>query len=74
LNHLAAGLLLAYAARFAFAPWLLARFGIAISFAWPAAWQWLVLGAIALAGVMVALVPALMVYRRTLADGMQVRQ
>src|SRR6056297_2076346 len=74
LAGIAAGLLLALAAQFALAPWLLSRFGIAVSFAWPAAWQWLVLGAIALAGVLVALVPAGMVYRRTLADGMQVRQ
>ncbi|MBL38802.1 MAG: peptide ABC transporter permease [Xanthomonadales bacterium] len=74
LAGIAAGLLLAVAAQFALAPWLLERFGIAISFAWPAAWQWLVLAAIALAGVLVALVPAAMVYRRTLADGMQVRQ
>ena len=74
LAGIAAGLLLAYAAQFALGPWLLARFGIAISFAWPATWQWLVLGAIALAGVLIALAPAAMVYRRTLADGMQVRQ
>jgi len=74
LAGIAAGLLIACVAQFALAPWLLARFGIAVSFAWPAAWQWLVLGAIALAGVLVALVPAAMVYRRTLADGMQVRQ
>lgn len=74
LAGIAAGLLLAYAAQFALAPWLLTRFGIAVSFAWPAAWQWLVLGGIAAAGVLIALVPAAMVYRRTLADGMQVRQ
>lgn len=74
LAGIGAGLLLGWAAQFALAPWLLERFGIAISFAWPAAWQWLVLAAIGLAGVLVALVPAAMVYRRTLADGMQVRQ
>ncbi|HMB38196.1 MAG TPA: FtsX-like permease family protein [Wenzhouxiangellaceae bacterium] len=68
------GLALAVAAQSALAPWLLARFGIAVSLAWPAAWQWLVLGGIAAAGVLIALVPATMVYRRTLADGMQVRQ
>lgn len=68
------GLLLAYALQVAIAPWLLTRFGIAVGLAWPALWQWLVLGAIWLAGIVVALVPAVMVYRRTLADGMQVRQ
>ena len=74
LAGIGAGLVLAFAAQLALAPWLLERFGIAISLAWPAAWQWLVLAAIALAGVLAALVPAALVYRRTLADGMQVRQ
>ncbi|MBS3822750.1 MAG: ABC transporter permease [Wenzhouxiangellaceae bacterium] len=74
LSGIAAGLLLAAAAQFVLAPWLLARFGIAVSLTWPEAWQWLVLSGIALAGVLVALVPAAMVYRRTLSDGMQVRQ
>ncbi|MEM1082128.1 MAG: ABC transporter permease, partial [Pseudomonadota bacterium] len=71
---IALGLLLAYALQAALAPWLLARFGIAVGLAWPATWQWLVLGAIWLLGLLIALVPAVMVYRRTLADGMQVRQ
>ncbi|MDT8407988.1 MAG: ABC transporter permease [Wenzhouxiangellaceae bacterium] len=68
------GLVLAVSAQLALSPWLLDNFGIAVSPAWPEAWHWLVLAAIWLAGVLVALVPALMVYRRTLADGMQVRQ
>lgn len=55
------------------APWLLDRFGLVLGWAAPAAWQWAVLGAIGLAGVLVALLPAAMAYRRTLADGMQVR-
>ena len=40
---------------------------------WPAGDLWLILGGIWLAGALIALVPALMAYRRTLADGMQVR-
>lgn len=71
---IALGLLLAWGTQLALAPWLLSRFGVAVSLAWPAAWQWAVLGGIWVAGVLVALVPAVMVYRRTLADGMQVRQ
>ncbi|MGK7296773.1 MAG: FtsX-like permease family protein [Candidatus Wenzhouxiangella sp. M2_3B_020] len=68
------GIAIAFAAQAALAPWLLARFGVAVSMAWPATWQWLVLAGIWVAAVLVALVPAAMVYRRTLADGMQVRQ
>jgi len=68
------GLVLATTAQLALAPWLLERFGVAVSLAWPSAWQWLVLAAIWVIGVVIALVPAAMVYRRTLADGMQVRQ
>jgi len=70
---IAAGLLLAFAAQLALAPWLLNQFGIALSPAWPAAWQWLVLGGIWACGLLVALLPAVMVYRRSLADGMQIR-
>ncbi|MDT8450848.1 MAG: ABC transporter permease, partial [Wenzhouxiangellaceae bacterium] len=69
-----AGLAVAYLAQWALAPWLLERFGVAVSFAWPAPWQWAVLAAVWVAGVLVALVPAAMAYRRTVAAGMQVRQ
>ena len=67
------GLLLAAGSGQALAPWLLERFGIALAWNWPPASHWLVLGGIWVAGVLVALVPAAMVYRRTLADGMQVK-
>lgn len=68
------GLLLAWIAMLLAAPWLLAELGVAITPAWPALWQWLLLGVIWLVGVLIALLPAGMVYRRTLVDGMQVRQ
>lgn len=67
------GVLLALALQVAVAPWLLARFGLAIGFAPPEAYQLMVLGAIFVAGLLVALVPAWMAYRRTVADGMQVK-
>ncbi|PKL96238.1 MAG: peptide ABC transporter permease [Gammaproteobacteria bacterium HGW-Gammaproteobacteria-8] len=70
---IAAGLLLAWAAQLALAPWLLNQFGIALAPTWPAAWQWLVLAGIWVCGLLVALLPAVMVYRRTLNDGMQIR-
>jgi len=67
------GLLLAYFAQWLAAPMLLDRLGIYLSLHWPEPWQWGVLGAVWLAGLLVALVPASLAYRRTLADGMQVR-
>ncbi|MBY6204414.1 ABC transporter permease [Halomonas denitrificans] len=68
------GVLLAWGLQVLLAPWLLARFGIAIAPALPAAELVGVLAGIGAAGVLIALVPALLAYRRTLADGMQVRQ
>ncbi len=67
------GVGLAYLAQWAAAPVLLDRLGIYLSLGWPEAWQLGVLAAIWLAGLLVALVPAGLAYRRTLADGMQVR-
>jgi len=74
LAGLVLGVLLAYGLQLAAAPWLLAQFGIAIGAAWPEPTLLLVLAGIGVAGVLVALIPATLVYRRTLADGMQVRQ
>lgn len=71
---LAFGILLAWGLQAALAPWLLDRFGLAITAAWPSPQLLIVLGGIGVAGVLIALVPAALVYRRTLADGMQVRQ
>lgn len=67
------GVLLAILVQLAAAPWLLANLGLHVGLSWPAPWQLGVLGLIFVAGLVVALVPALMAYRRTLADGMQVR-
>lgn len=70
---IAAGLLLAWGAQLALAPWLLHQFGVALAPAWPTVWHWLILAGIWLCGLLIALIPALMVYRRTLSDGMQIR-
>lgn len=67
------GIGLALAAILALGPWLLDVFGLAVGVTLPEPWQWAVLGGIFLVGLLVALVPAGMAYRRTLADGMQVR-
>ncbi|MFP4207365.1 MAG: ABC transporter permease [Wenzhouxiangella sp.] len=70
---IALGVVVAIAVQLSAAPWLLTHFGLHVGLSWPAPWQLGVLGLIFLAGLGVALVPALMAYRRTLADGMQVR-
>ncbi|RFF26790.1 MULTISPECIES: ABC transporter permease [unclassified Wenzhouxiangella] len=67
------GILLAFGAIYALGPWLLEVFGLAVGVTLPEPWQWAVLGGIFVIGLLVALAPAIMAYRRTLADGMQVR-
>ncbi len=73
LAGIALGVGLAMAAIVALGPWLLASFGLAVGVSLPVAWQWAVLGGIFLAGLLAALIPAGLAYRRSLADGMQVR-
>jgi len=67
------GLALATLVQALAAPWLLSTVGVNIAVAWPSALLWKILGMIWLAGLIVGAVPALLAYRRTLADGMQVR-
>ncbi len=67
------GIALAVGAIVALGPWLLEVFGLAVGVTLPEPWQWAILGGIFVVGLLVALVPAIMAYRRTLADGMQVR-
>ncbi len=67
------GVLLALIVQWAAAPWLLTHYGLHIGLSLPAPALWQVLGLIFVAGLLIALVPALMAYRRTLADGMQIR-
>lgn len=68
-----AGVALALAAIGVLGPWLLTSFGLAVGVSLPAVWQWAVLGGIFLIGLLAALIPAGLAYRRSLADGMQVR-
>ncbi len=67
------GVVLAVTVQVLAAPWLLANLGLHIGLSPPALWQLGVLGLIFVAGLLIALVPAFMAYRRTLADGMQVK-
>ena len=67
------GLILALGVQAIAAPWLLSTVGVNLAVGWPSALLWKILAGIWLAGLVVGAVPALMAYRRTLADGMQVR-
>ncbi|MEN1729081.1 MAG: FtsX-like permease family protein [Pseudomonadota bacterium] len=70
---IALGLVLAVIVQALAAPFLLSTVGVNLTVGWPSVLLWKILGAIWLAGVIVGAVPALLAYRRTLADGMQVR-
>ncbi|WP_311195491.1 ABC transporter permease [Xanthomonas indica] len=50
--------------------WVLDHFGLAINRVAPSAVEWGWLGCVLLAGVLAGIVPALLAYRRTLADGL----
>ncbi|MDQ1093180.1 putative ABC transport system permease protein [Xanthomonas sacchari] len=50
--------------------WVLDHFGLAINRIAPSATEWGWLGCVLLAGVLAGIVPALLAYRRTLADGL----
>ncbi len=66
------GVVLAVSLQWLAAPWLLARFGLFVSVSAPAPGLLAMLAAIFVAAVLIAVVPAVLAYRRTLADGMRV--
>ncbi|MFO0041773.1 MAG: FtsX-like permease family protein, partial [Pseudomonadota bacterium] len=68
-----AGLLLLQAGLAVAAPLLETRFGLFLSVGWPSAPEWRLLALVLGAGFAVGLVPAVLAYRRSVADGMTVR-
>jgi len=50
--------------------WVLERFGLALNRIAPSPLEWTWLGCVLVAGVLAGIVPALLAYRRTLADGL----
>jgi putative ABC transport system permease protein len=54
-------------------PVITTRLGIFIPVNGPAAAEWLLMGAVCLAGILVGLLPGYRIYRMSLADGMTVR-
>jgi putative ABC transport system permease protein len=67
------GMVLLYTAMAIAAPWLADTAGIRLRWGWPGAVEWLLLGAVWLASLVAGCVPAWIAYRRSLADGLQVR-
>lgn len=69
----ALGVLLLQVAIAVASPWLQARYGVSVSPGWPSAAEWKLLGGVVAAAAMVGLIPALLAYRRSVADGMSIR-
>lgn len=67
-----AGVALLEAALWALSPWLEARFGLFLAPGLPSAREFLLLGGIWLGGILLALVPAVLAYWRSLQDGVAV--
>lgn len=54
----------------ALAPWLLSHYGIALSLRWPNSQEWVLLGAVPVAALIVSLAPAWRAYRGSLNEGL----
>ncbi len=70
---IACGLLILYAALGLARPWLLDHYGLFIAIQAPASREWLLLGAILLASVLMGCIPAWRAYRLSLNDGLTIR-
>ena len=57
----------------AMAGWLQASHGLVVAPGWPTGREWMLLGAVLLAGLVASTVPAARAYRQSLADGMTVK-
>jgi len=67
------GVLLLYLAIAVAQPLLQSHYGIYLPFALPSAYEWMLLAAILLAGLVIGCVPAWRAYRQSLADGLSIR-
>ena len=67
------GLLMVYTGMVILQPVIEAHLGLFIPIAFPISREWLILGFVMGAAAAAGLVPALMAYRRSLADGMTVK-
>src|SRR5262249_36210324 len=73
LAGIALGLAVLYLGLLAGRPWLESRFGLQIGVGWPSVHELGLIISVAVAGVLIGLVPAYRIYRYSLADGMTIR-
>ncbi len=73
LAGIVSGLCVLYAALFALRPWIEERFGLYLSLAGPSAGEWMLMLIVLGAAIAIALVPAILAYRNSLADGLTLR-
>lgn len=67
------GLVALYAGLWLGGPWLETRVGLFIPWRWPSPHEIALMAMVAVAGVLIGLIPAYRSYRRSLADGMTIR-
>ena len=73
LGGLLAGLCLNYALLGFAQPFVESAFGLVLPIRWPSSLEWIYLGVVWLAGLLMGLVPAINAYRHTLTDGLSLR-
>ena len=69
----ALGLAALYVALLACRPWLESRVGLLLTVSWPSMHEFGLIMIVAVAGVLIGLIPAYRIYRYSLADGMTIR-
>jgi putative ABC transport system permease protein len=73
LAGIVSGLVVLYGALFALRPWIEERFGLYLSLAPPSASEWMLMLIVLAAAIAIAVVPAILAYRNSLADGLTLR-
>lgn len=67
------GVAMLYGAIFALAPWIQASFGVVVELGGISAAEWLRMGIVLAAGLLISLIPAWRAYRNSLTDGLSMR-
>lgn len=70
---IAFGVMLLYALLAVIQPVIQQLYGISISLSAISSYEWMLLGLVQLAGIIIGIIPALRAYRQSLADGMTIR-
>ena len=73
LAGIALGVAALYLGLFAGQSWLESRLGLFIGVGWPSPHELALMALVAVAGVLIGLIPAYRIYRYSLADGMTIR-